>query len=114
MLRSRIQDGRSTLCFDLAGPLECDDDGKFEEAWRTATCVAGNAALVIDLSLLTTIDGAGRRLLSRYHASGIRFVASCEQERTRAESIAGIPVASVPAISEPCGVWVSLDASQER
>jgi hypothetical protein len=74
----------------------------------------GDRALVIDLSLLTVIDGTGRRLLSCYHAGEMRFVASCERAGTLAESIAGIPVASVPATCEPCGIWVSLDASQER
>jgi hypothetical protein len=70
-------------------------------------------ALVIDLSLLTAIDGAGRRLLSRYHGGEIWFVVSSERAGTLAESIAGIPVASVPATREPCGIWVSLDGSRE-
>jgi len=74
----------------------------------------GDKAVVIDLSLLTAIDGAGRRLLSRYHAGEIRFVASSERAGTLAESIAGIPVTSVPATCEPCGIWVSFDAGQER
>jgi len=74
----------------------------------------GDKAVVIDLSFLTAIDGAGRRLLSRYHAGEIWFVASSERAGTLAESIAGIPVTSVPATCEPCGIWVSFDASQER
>jgi hypothetical protein len=114
MLRSRLQDGRSTLYFELAGPLRSEDVGKFDEAWLRAIRVAGNTALVIDVSLLTGIDGAGRRLLRRYHSRGIRFIASSERARTLAESTAGIPVASVPVVCEPCGVWVSLDASQDR
>jgi hypothetical protein len=113
-LRSRIADGRSTLCFELAGPLGCDDVGEFKKAWRTTTCVAGNRALVIDLGLLMAIDGAGRRLLSCDHDGEIRFVASCERTGTLAESIAGIPIAPDPAICEPCGIWVSLDARHER
>jgi len=114
MLRSCIQDGRSTLCFELAGPLGCDDAGESEKIWRRATCVAGNKARVIDLSLLMAINGAGRRLLSCDHAGEIRFVASCDRAGTLAESIAGIPAARVPATCEPCGIWVSLDASHER
>jgi hypothetical protein len=114
MLRSCIPDGRSTLCFELAGPLGSDDVGESKKAWRTATCVAGNKAPVIDLSLLTAIDGAGRRLLSRYNAGKIRFVASSGRAGTFAEAIAGIHVAPVPALCEPYGIWVSLDASQER
>jgi hypothetical protein len=104
MLRSCIQDGRSVLCFEPTGPLGSDD----------AEGVAGDKAHVIDLSLLTATDGSGRRLLSRDHPSELRFVASCEQAGTLGESIAGVPVAPGPAICEPCGIWVSLDAIQER
>jgi hypothetical protein len=113
MLRSCTLDGRSTLCFELAGPLGCDDVGE-SKAWRTATCVEGNTALVVDLSVLTAIDGARRRLLSQHHSGEVRFVASFERAGTLVESIAGIPAASVPATCEPCGIWVSLDASHER
>jgi len=102
------------LCFEVAGPLGCDDAGEAEKIWRKATCVAGNKAWVIDFSLLMAINGAGRRLLSCGHAGEIRFVASCERAATPADSIADIPVAPVPLICEPCGIWVSLDASQER
>ena len=97
-LRSCIPDGRSTLCLELAGPLGCDDVGESKKAWRATTCVAGNRALVIDLGLLMAIDGAGRRLLSL---------------RKSPRSLA-IHVAPVPALCEPCGIWVYLDASQER
>jgi hypothetical protein len=112
VLRSRKQDGRSTLCLDLADPSECDDTGEPEKIWRTATCVAGNEALVIDLSLLTGIDGAGRRSLSHSHPGETRFVASCERPGTHAESIAGFSAALVPVTCEPCGIWVSVDARQ--
>lgn len=89
MLRSRIFNGRSILCLDLA--LESGD-----------------------VSLLTAIDGADHPLLSGDQARGVRFVASCEPARTLAEeSIAGSPAGSVPQICEPCGVWVSLDTSQD-
>ena len=89
MLRSRIYNGRSILCLDFA-----PESG--------------------DLTLLTAIDGADHPLLSRDQARGVRFVASCEPARTLAEeSIAGSPAGSVPQICEPCGVWVSLDASQD-
>jgi len=56
MLRSRIYNGRSILCLDLAAP-------------------------VTDLSL-TAIDAADHPLLSRDQARGVRFVGSCEPART--------------------------------
>jgi hypothetical protein len=84
----------------------------FEKAWSTATCVEGKTELMIDLNLLTAIDEAGRRLLNRYHASGVRFVASCERAPTLGGSSADIPVVSAPLLCEPCGIWVSLEAGQ--
>jgi hypothetical protein len=114
MLHSRQEDGRSTLCLELAGPLGCDDVRESAKVWRTATCVAGNGALAIDLSLLTGIDGAGRRSLSRSHASEMRFVASCERPGTLPESIAGISAASMPAICEPFGIWAPVKNNSGR
>ena len=106
MLRSRIYNGRSILCLDVAP--ESEDVG------RPATFVRGSTARVTDPSLLTTMDGADHPLLSGDYARGVRFVASCEPARTLAEeSIAGSPAGSLPQICEPCGVWVSLDASQD-
>jgi hypothetical protein len=91
MLRSRIYNGRSILCLDLAAP-ESEDVGDLEKAGR----------------------GADHPLLSRDQARGVRFVASCEPARPLAgESIAGSPADSVPPICEPCGVWISLDAGQD-
>jgi hypothetical protein len=107
MLRSCMQAGRSTLCFELAGAPGCDDIGASDG-------VAGDKPPVIDFRLLTEIDGACRRLLSRNHAGEMRFVASCERAETPAASIASVPVASVPDIYEPCGIYVSLDANRER
>jgi hypothetical protein len=113
MLRSRIYNGRSILCLDLAAP-ESEDIGNLEKAVCPAACAAGNTARMTDLSLLTAIDGADHPFLSPDQARGVRFVASCEPARTLAEeSIAGRPAGSVPPICEPCGVWVSLDASQD-
>jgi len=106
MLRSRIYNGRSILCLDVAP--EPEDVG------RPATSVRGGTARVTDPSLLAAIDGADHPLLSGDHARGVRFVASCEPARTLAEeSIAGSPAGSVRRIYEPCGVRVSLDASQD-
>jgi hypothetical protein len=113
MLRSRIYNGRSILCLDLAAP-ESEEVGNLHQAGRPATCVSGNTARVTDLSPLTAIDGVDYPLFSRDQARGVRFVASCEPAQTLAEeSITGSPAGSVPQICEPCGVWVSLDAGQD-
>ena len=112
MLRSRIYNGRSILCLDLAAP-ESEDVENLEKAGHTATCVRGSTR-VTDPSLLTAIDGADHPFLSRDQARGVRFVASCEPARPLAEeSIAGSPAGSVPQICEPCGVWISLDPGQD-
>jgi hypothetical protein len=112
MLRSLIYNGRSILCLDLAPDSE--DAGNLEKTGCPATCVTGNTARVTDPSRLTAIDGAEHPLLSRDQAPGVRFVGNREPARTLAEeSIADSPPGSGPEICEPCGVWVSLDASQD-
>jgi hypothetical protein len=88
--------------------LGCDGAG--ELATRRTARVAGNKALVIDFSLLTAMDAASRRFLSRYHAGET----VCEQTSSSPESIADIPVASHTAVCEPCRVWISLGAGQKR
>ncbi len=114
MPRSCIQDERSSPpSFELADPLGCDDAGE-SETWPTAIRVAGNKALVIDFSLLTAMDAASRHLLSRYDAGETGIVGNCEPEGQLAQSIGGIPRASVPAVCEPFGIWVSLGASQKQ
>ena len=74
---------------------------------------ARNISPVIDFSLLTAMDAASRRLLSRYGGETL-IVGSCEPEGQLAQSIAGVPGSSVPAVCEPCGVWISLEAGQKR
>jgi hypothetical protein len=112
MPRSCIQDDRSsTLSFELADP---SDEAGESETWRTATRVAGKKALVIDFSLLMAMDAASRHLLSRYDAGETRIVGTCEPAAQLAQSIGGIPGASVPGVCEPCGVWISLEAGQKR
>jgi len=44
----------------------------------------------------------------------LQLVFSCERTGTLAGSVASLPLDSIPAICEPCGVWVSLDASHKR
>ncbi len=111
MLRSGRQNDRSTLCFELASPLGFDEVGPSKQGWRSAASVAGHKALVIELSLLTAMAGADRRLLSRRHAGEMWFVGERERAGTVPEPIAD-SAASIPAICEPFGIWVSVKASQ--
>jgi len=63
----------------------------------------GDKAIVIDLSLLTAIERAGRRLLSRFHAGEIWFVAKLRRAGTLAESIAGTPWPRFPLHASHAG-----------
>ena len=117
MLRSCIHDGGSTPYFELAARLGCNDVGESEKASRTATLVPGNK-VVIDLRLLTEMNGTSRRSLSHHHASEVRFLVECgEQTGILTESIAGLPMNAVLAISEPCGYgfpWTLVKSDKSK
>jgi hypothetical protein len=78
------------MCFDFGDPDGYED--------------AGSEVLAIGRGLLAVVDGAG---------GGVRLVLSCERTGAITESIEGISETSVPAFREPCGIRVSLGASQE-
>jgi hypothetical protein len=102
MLRPCADHGGSALYFEFADPLEIDHAGAAEKSQGRGTCIAGNEVLAMEHLLSAAIDGTGGEL---------RLVLSCERT---AESAASISAASVPPLFEPCGIWVSLDANQER
>jgi hypothetical protein len=103
MLGRCMDDSRPSLYF--GDPLGCDDAGTAGKLRRSGTCVAGSEVLAVEQGLLAAADGA---------RGEVRLVLSCEQTGTLAEPAAGISAASAPALCEPCGVWISLDAGKER
>ena len=65
-----------------------------KEALHTWTNIAGSGeSVTADLSALTSVDSAGRRLLSEMHARGVSLVSSTLMTRGIIEEIAAAPPA---------------------
>ena len=94
-LQYYMHDGPAAFRFELAGALGNEGDRELEQAWRTASAVIGERALVIDMTFLTSVEGGARSLLARWHAEGAHFVARTQTSRELAESIVGEPLPQV-------------------
>jgi hypothetical protein len=92
-LQYYMHDGPAAFRFELAGELGSDGARELEQAWRTASAVIGERALVIDMTFLTGVEEDARLLLARWHAEGAHFVARTEASRELAEAIVGEPLA---------------------
>lgn len=83
-----LHDRTDQFRFQLQGPLAGNWVNELETCWQTARSL-GDRAYWIDLSGLTGIDQAGRRLLARMHERGARLVAATRYGRQLLEEITG-------------------------
>jgi hypothetical protein len=88
-LRFYVHDGTTALSFEIAGRLSDDGADELQHAWRTASLVIGDRSLIVDLSYVTGIDVAGRRLVRRWHDRGAQLVARSPEARVLVQSITG-------------------------
>jgi hypothetical protein len=58
-----IHDGSAAFRFQLSGDVSGAGVRNLEQTWRTASSAFGGRSLVVDLTLVTGIDHAGRELL---------------------------------------------------
>lgn len=96
-LQYYMHDGPSAFRFELAGELNNEGARELDDAWRTASAVIGDRALVVDMTFLTSVERDGRLLLNRWHAAGAHLVARTKTSRDLAEAIVGGPLAEVVA-----------------
>src|SRR5258708_33068566 len=96
-----MHDGPAAFSFELAGALSADDAAELEQAWRTASAIIGDRALVVDLSFVTRIDDAGRDLLRAWHENGATLVANSPTSLSLAESSIGAPLPAAAAVPPP-------------
>src|SRR4051812_33078111 len=96
--RCYMHDGITAFSFELAGSLSDGAVRELDQAWRTASSVIGERALIIDLTFLSAMDLSGQRLLSGWHLEGAQFVANSGTSRALLQLITGEPV---PAPSAP-------------
>ena len=107
--RYYMHDGPRAFRFELSGALTASGARSLEQDWRTASSVAADKTLVVDLSFVTEIDAAGRDLMQTWHRAGAYFAATSAPGRALIESITGKPVQA--PVEETHGAyrpWMSL------
>ncbi len=110
MMRYYMHDGPAAFRFELAGALDSDDALRLEQDWRTASSVIGNRILLIDMSFVTGIDDAVRRLFRRWYDEGAQFAANSARSRELVELITGRPFLNGPPQAPTYRPWHSLRA----
>src|ERR1700704_1993607 len=90
-LQYYMHDGPSAFRFELAGDLNNEGARDLDQAWRTASSVIGDRALVVDMTFVTDAGKDGRSLLARWYAAGAQLVARSKISRELAEAIVGKP-----------------------
>jgi len=95
-MRYYMHDGPAAFRFELAGDIDGNDAARLEQDWHTASSTMGDRELILDLSFVTRIDEAARRLFRRWHEKGAEFVAGSERSRDLVESITEHPFTQEP------------------
>jgi hypothetical protein len=89
MLRITVQEDGSLWRLHLAGRLEGPWVAETENTWSSAP-VSGRR-IEIDMTEVTWIDEAGRRLLQAMNQAGARFIAKGVAMKALVEEITGKP-----------------------
>jgi len=84
-----MHDGAAAFSFELSGALAGEAARELNQAWRTASSVIGERALVVDLSYVTDIDPAGLELLRGWHEKGGQLVARSAHVRALLAPVTG-------------------------
>ncbi|QOY87625.1 hypothetical protein [Paludibaculum fermentans] len=66
-------DERACFRFQLRGPLDERSIRQLECSWQTAQSILGKKDLVVDVTGVTEVDDAGRKLLNRMRESGAQI-----------------------------------------
>ena len=88
--------------FELAGDLSNEAARELDQAWRMASSMVGDRALVVDMTFVTGAGRDGRSLLARWYAEGAELIARSKVSRTLAEAIVGAPLPE-PASASSAG-----------
>src|SRR5579863_1911707 len=94
-LQYYMHDGPSAFRFELAGDLNNEAARDLHQAWRTASSMIGDRALVVDMTFVTGAGRDGRSLLARWHAEGAQLIAKSNVSRALAEAIVGAPLPEI-------------------
>jgi len=90
-----MHDGSDGFRFRLAGELSEQTAGDLEQARRTAASIIGQRSLSVDLTGLTGLDVAGRKLLKEWSALGAQLTVVSLGARARIQMMTALPVTLV-------------------
>ena len=112
-LQYYMHDGPSAFRFELAGNLNNEAARDLDQAWRTASSMIGDRALVVDMTFVTNAEKEGRSLLARWYAEGAQLIARSKVSRKLAEAIVGKPLPDAPSSSDAgaARTWLPFHAS---
>jgi hypothetical protein len=112
-LQYYMHDGPAAFRFELAGDLSNEAARDLEQAWRTASAVIGDRALVVDMTFLASAGQEGRSLLARWYAGGAHLIAKSKESRKLAEAIVGEPLRAFGSITNNGGerTWLPFHTS---
>jgi hypothetical protein len=79
MLRITTSHNDELATMELEGRLAGEWVKATLDAWTELACTG--CTITLDLSSLTSVDGAGRRLLSEMHLRGVRLIGSSLMSR---------------------------------
>jgi hypothetical protein len=87
--RYYMHDGPNAFSFERAGALSDSAARELEQAWKTASSTAGGRSPIVDLSFVTRVDEAGRRMIRRWYDGGAQLVANRPPASMIVKSITG-------------------------
>jgi anti-anti-sigma regulatory factor len=90
-----MHDASAAFRFQLRGDLSDERTQDLEQARQTASSIMGERRLVVDLTGLTSIDAAGRRLLKEWQVLGAQMTVISAKEQARIQLISGVAVVVV-------------------
>jgi hypothetical protein len=99
-----MHDGQNAFSFEVAGTITDSAADEMEQAWKTASSTANVDSLVVDLSYVTDVSAAGRKMLRRWYDAGAQLVAKRPSGRSIVASITGLPF-GVVAEAAPYHTW---------
>src|SRR5258708_20373749 len=100
--------GPSAFRFELAGGLNNEAARDLDQAWRTASSMIGDRALVVDMTFVTGAEKEGRSLLARWYAEGAQLIARSKVSRALAEEIVGEPLPEFASPTKTAPAFTSL------
>jgi len=109
--RVGIHDSAGSFRLKLEGRLAAAGAREVESCWMTARSTIGDKRFLVDLSLTTAVDPAGRDLLERLHENNAEFVVASPE---MAWLVSGITGTHPPAPAEPRELMRADSATSRR